>query len=213
MALDTNANLQTAVLNWLIRPGDALISPSVPDMIVLFEVEARDRLKTRFNEAQTTLTTVAGNPRVTLPADYWELRSIKIEGVPTGRPVYMTPEQMDETWTGDQKDQPVNYTIEGLTLRLAPTPDTAYTIDLGYMQGLTGLASLGDGGTNWLLTRYPDLYLFGTLAEAEGFIADDERISGWLGRREAAFNRVSLTDIKARWSGSVLQIKTDVGNP
>jgi hypothetical protein len=43
MALDSYQNLQGAVLDWLARPGDPLVAPAVPDMITMFEEEARDR--------------------------------------------------------------------------------------------------------------------------------------------------------------------------
>ena len=55
---NTYANLQTSIANWLMRAGDSTITTIVPDLILLFEEEARDRLKTRFNEATTTLSTV-----------------------------------------------------------------------------------------------------------------------------------------------------------
>ena len=45
MPLDTYANLQASILSWLARPGDPLVSPSIPDMIELFEREATRRLK------------------------------------------------------------------------------------------------------------------------------------------------------------------------
>ena len=37
MSFADYASLQSAMLNWLARPGDSLISGSVPDMIVLFD--------------------------------------------------------------------------------------------------------------------------------------------------------------------------------
>jgi hypothetical protein len=59
LALDTYTNLQTAVLTWLARPSDTLISGSIPDMITLFETEANLRLRTYFQESSYTFQTVA----------------------------------------------------------------------------------------------------------------------------------------------------------
>jgi hypothetical protein len=55
--LDTFSNLQTAVLNWLARPADPLISGSVPDCIQLFETEANTRLKTHYQETSYAFST------------------------------------------------------------------------------------------------------------------------------------------------------------
>lgn len=211
MALDTYANLQTAVALWLARPGDTLITPSIPDMITLFESEAERRLFTRFNETSVNLATVAGTPTVALPATFVELRSIKLLALPNVKLVYVTPEEMDSTWIGSQQDQSIAYTIEGTNLRLAPTPASVYTIVIGYMAGLPALSV--SNTTNWLLTNYPDAYLFGTLVEASAFIMEDERAAGWMARRDRVLDAISLADRKARWGGGSLQIKTDVGNP
>ena len=212
MALDTNSALQATVLRWLARPADTAISSDVPDMITLFEEEARDRLRTRFNEIDTTITTTSGLATVALPTMFEGARELVLQGSPNQVLTYVTPEQMDETWPDSAShDQPLVFTIIGLNFRFAPIPDSAYTIRLVYMQGIPALS--GAGGTNWLLANYPSLYLWGTLAMAEAFIGHDERIALWVAAKEAAFDRLLLADRKVRWSGQTLQIKTDVGNP
>jgi hypothetical protein len=213
MALDTYSALQTSIADWLLRPGDTTISTIAPDLITLFEAEARDRLKSRFAETETTLSTVAGTATVALPSDFWEPRALKISSSdPVAHLVYMTPDELDTEWpfAGD-RGQPVNFTIQGTNLRLAPVPDAVYTLTLLYQQGITALSA--SNTTNWLLTRYPDLYLFGSLALADAYIGDDERIAGWTAAKEAAFNRIAQSDVKARWGGGSLQIRTDTGNP
>lgn len=216
MALDTYTNLQTTVLTWLARPGDTLISGSIPDMILLFETEARDRLFHRLGETSATLTTVAGTATVALPTLWQETRELLLHGSPDTVLVYQTPEQMDEMVLNDDtsstEDQPVFFTVEGPNFRFAPVPDAVYTISCRYLAGIQGLAA-APGGINWLLTTYPDAYLFGTLAEAEAFIGEDERAIGWVQRRDTVLERIIIADIRQKWSGSVLAIKSDTGNP
>ena len=36
-----------------------------------------------------------------------------------------------------------------------------------------------DSATNWLITNAPDIYLYGTMLEAEPFIMNDERVQLW----------------------------------
>lgn len=212
MALDNYADLQTAILTWLARPGDTLVSPSVPDMITLFESEARRRLRTRWNETSTTLAVTANVDTVALPSDFGAARELRITGIdPEAVLVYMTGPELDTAYPATTADQPVNFTIEGLKLRVRPVPDQAYTITLEYTQGLTALSN--SVTTNWLLTNHPDAYLFGSLAEAESFIGNDERVMMWMQKREAAFGSILDADRKARWGGGPIIMKTDTGNP
>lgn len=210
MALDTYANLQTAVLTWLARPGDTLISGSVPDMITLFEAEARRQLYTRLGETTTNLTTVAGTATLALPALFAEARTVRIDSSPVDRLTYATPEEIDAVWVGSTQAQPIVYTIEGANIRFAPTPDSAYTVVFNYVAGVPALATTNP---NWLLTNHPDSYLFGTLVEAEAFIGNDERVGEWLQRRNASLVSIMAADRKQRWSGSALQMRGDTGNP
>jgi len=218
MALDNYTDLQTAILNWLARPGDMLISGSIPDMIVLAEEEARDRLQTRLGWQQTTLTTTAGTNTITLPSMFLEARELVLQNPGYANAVlqFQTPEQLDAMEVNDDtsstEDQPVFFTIEGPNFRFMPVPDAAYNIVCSYQAGIPALA-MAVGGVNWLLTDYPSIYLFGALAEAEPFIGDDERLVTWLTRRDKAIERLLVADIKSRWGGEALQIKTDVGNP
>ena len=78
------ATLQKAVYNWLGRPKDGLAygGGGLPDMIQLFEQEARRRLKTRFNEIQVPIFTTSGLMTAALPIDCYEIREARIPGTP-----------------------------------------------------------------------------------------------------------------------------------
>jgi hypothetical protein len=142
MALDNFANLQTAVANWLARPGDSNITANVGDMITLFEAEARRRLKTRFNETRTTLATVAGTATVALPSDFGEMREITVAvGNADKVLVYAPPEQMDAAYPSEVTDESILYTIEGTNLRLKPIPGQVYSLSVLYMQGIVALSN------------------------------------------------------------------------
>ena len=123
MPLDSFQNLQKTALDWLARPGDPLVAPAVPDMILMFEEEARDRLQTRFTEKTVTLPApVSSGGVIPLPADYGELRSIWIETSRGRRHFqYQTPRNLDmNLWY--LEGYPAAYTIEGLNLRIMGSP-------------------------------------------------------------------------------------------
>lgn len=211
MPLDTYANLQNSVLDWLARPGDPLVAPAVPDMILMFEEMARDRLRTRFVEKEITITPPPNSDTIPLPLDYAELRSMWID-TNYGRRhfAFQTPVNMDQNlWIID--GHPAAYTIEGLNLRyVGNSGNSPDPINMVYLSGLTGLSDTVT--TNWLLTQYPSAYLWGTLTMAAPYIGDDPRLQIWMGAREEKFEDIKLADRKAKFPHG-LMIQTDVRNP
>jgi len=212
MPLDSYQNLQKTVLDWLARPDDPLVAPAVPDMILMFEEIARDRLRTRFVEKTVTITPPPSTDTIPLPLDYGELREMWID-TNYGRRVftYQTPPNMDRNlWYID--GYPQAYTIEGLNLRI--TGNTADSnpdpIHLTYLSGLTGLSAVAP--TNWLLTQYPSAYLLGTLSLAAPYIGDDPRIAIWTAGREERIEDIKLADRRAKYPQG-LMIQTDTKNP
>jgi hypothetical protein len=208
MPLDSYANLQGAVLDWLARPGDPLVAPAVPDMITMFEEEARDRLQTRFTEKVVTITPDPNSDTIPLPLDYGQVRSIWIN-TNYGRRhfTYQTPRNMDENLFY-LAGYPAAFTVEGLNLRIVGnagnTPDP---INIGYLSGIIPLSNTV--ATNWLLQQYPSAYLWGTLAYAAPYIGDDPRAQMWLAGRETAIERIRLADRRAKYPAG-LMIQTDV---
>jgi hypothetical protein len=131
MPFDSYANLQSTVLDWLARPGDPLVAPAVPDMIAMFEEEARDRLQTRFTEKTVQLVPVPGLDTIPLPLDYGELRSIWVDTAAGRRHFqYQTPRSLDmNLGLFFCPGYPAAYTIEGLNLRIVGTPVAADTTE------------------------------------------------------------------------------------
>jgi hypothetical protein len=197
MALDTYSDLQTAILSWLARPGDPLVSPAVPDLIRLFEREATRRLKVGAAEKRLQLQALSSG--VALPDDFGELRLATSGGVNL---TYVPPMQLPGL-----SGLPAHYTIIGNAMYLGPSPSPNGLIDIIYQSGVPPLSDANP--TNWLLTQHPDCYLFGSLVEAEAFIGHDERIQLWGARLQAAFASIEQADRKARWNGSPLQIRAD----
>lgn len=206
MALNSYSALQASILSWLARPADPLVQPAVPDMIRLFEAEARRRLRIGGDEYQVDLLTEAGNSGVTLPAGCTGVRQLSIGGLPLQ---YLPPGPRPQT-TGT----PRYYTLVGIgtgdpgirIARLDPQPDAEYELTVNYYAAWPALSALTP--TNILLRVHPDAYLFGSLAEAELFIGHDERAPLWLQRREAIFASIEQADRKARWPGA-LQVRVD----
>ena len=64
-----------------------------------------------------------------------------------------------------------------------------------------------------MLTNNPDVYLYGSLLEAEPFLQNDARVGLWLQAYKEAIKNISDADARDRHSGSALRIITTSGNP
>jgi hypothetical protein len=196
MTIATYSDLQAAVANWIAR-GD--LSANIPDFIMLFETVANRRLRTRLQEATATLTPAGG--AATLPADYLTWRRLTWTGSLPRELEYVHPSYLHALFPTLDAGDPRYFTIEGQNLTVAPSDNSALTFD--YFQKVPSLATLGSAGTNWLLTTYPDLYLFGALAEAHGFVKDADSLALWAGRRDAAFDEIERLDTKTRGPAAI----------
>lgn len=194
MALDTYANLQTAIASWIARSD--LTTPIV-DFITIFEAAANRRLRVRQQETSTSLTPSSGV--ATLPTDYLAWRRVTWTGDTNRELDYVHPSYMHALYPTSPSDSPNVFTIEGLTLTVRPSSDTALTFD--YFAKIPALSTIAT--TNWLLTAHPDVYLFGSLAEAHGYVKDPENLGGWKGRRDEIFDEIERLDKKTRGQAGI----------
>jgi hypothetical protein len=177
MALANYNDLKGTLLRWIARPD---LNSDVEDFIALFEAEARTEMNVGEQQATATLTTVAANPLVTLPADFGTIISLSNLN---GQPLRQTTRAfIDESGAAADLGEPRFYTQESATqLRLAPTPSGAFDIAVTYRRKFTNLSA--GSPTNWLLTDFPNVYLYGSLRHAKRFMQDDQ----WA-EVETAFN-------------------------
>lgn len=192
MAIDTYANLQTAMSTWL---GNSLNSASYPDMITIFEAAANRRLRVRQQEATATITMSSGTG--TLPTDYLSWRRIKWPGSVAVDLEYAEPSWIQNMYPTSATGQPAFFTIEGSTISVRPVDDTSLTMQ--YFQKIAALS----GTLNWLFVAHPDLYLFGSLVEAEMFGVNDERAPIWKARRDEVFDEIEKLSNKTRGGGAM----------
>ena len=189
MPLTNYSDLQTQVGIFLARSD---LTANIPDFVTLFEACANRRLRTRFQENATATLTPDSTGRATLPADYLTWRNVVWNGSQQQTLEYVNPSVLSGRFpTGSQGD-PVAFTIEGSTLVVGPPDSSSLIFD--YVAKVSALS----GGTNWLMINYPDAYLFGTLAEAYGFIGDFSKASMWAARRDAVFDEIDKLDFATK---------------
>lgn len=208
MALDTYDDLKAAVADWLNRTD---LSARAPDFIALTEASLNRDLRTRDMIATTTLTTVAGADTVTLPDTVTEVRHAVVQTSAQIALESVSNQVIDARYGAAASGRPVVYCVVGSTLRLGPTPDAAYTLELTHY---APIAALSDGAPiNWVLSAHPDLYLYGALVQASPYLGDDVRVQTWAALYARALEAVEAADNRAQWAGSPVAMQAPAGLP
>ena len=199
MALATYSDLKNSLAEWMHR---ANLTAVIPDCITLCESDFNRRL--RIDQMEVRASASFNEGYEDLPTDFLELREIKVNASPTKSLHYMTPQQMTEFYPTLESGTPEYYTIVGTSLRVNKLPSDQ-EVEIAYYVKIPSLSDVQT--TNWMLTTHPDIYLYGSLYQAELFTKNDRRVSTFLPLYEKALALVSEQDKKARWSGSTLQMR------
>jgi hypothetical protein len=189
MTIATYTDLQTELGNFL---GHSLFAGDYSTFVTLFEATANRRLRTRSMETTATLTP-SGSGIATLPSDYLAWRRLTWTGQTRTELSYVHPSYFQAAYPSRPTDVPRIFTIEGATLKIMPVDATALEFD--YYARIPALVT---NSTNWLMTVHPDVYLFGSMAEAEMFGVNDERMPTWKARRDEIFEEIVRLDTKTR---------------
>lgn len=197
MPFSSTADFRTAVKSWTKR--NELTDAEIDDFTLLFEAEFFGDPEVRLRAMETVDAAFAVTGRLTaLPTGFLELRSIQNIGSPSFPLKLITPQSAAESFDYASTDPSVGYIIEGTNLRLEPTPTSA-TLRLDYYAALTTIT----GGTvNWLLTNFPNVYLFGTLRYVPPYIGEDERIAMWEAWYQKARALCIAADKRSKRAGS-----------
>jgi len=185
MALDGSyAGLQASIADFLNR-GD--LSAVVPDFITLAEAQMARRLVSRAGQGMAVPrrlikradTAIARDAEyVAVPGDMLGPLDLMLSGTPPIELDYLDPANLEREkalarWVG----APKFYTVVGGSLQLYPAADQDYDAELVY---IARAPALSDGApTNWILTDYPDAYLYGALVQSAPYLRDDARADLW----------------------------------
>jgi hypothetical protein len=207
MAISNYSELQTAVANWLDRDD---LAARIPEFITLCEARFNRSLRLRAMETlDISVDTVGGTSTVALPTGYVQMRDISLITSPITQLQYLTPEIMNRINAGSLTGKPETYTIIADNILFGPTPDAAYDISMLYYKTFDALSDAAP--TNWVITNAPDVYLYGTLLEAEPFLMNDQRVQLWATALTQSINTLQEQDNKDRHSGSALRVMNTGG--
>jgi hypothetical protein len=212
MAITDYATLQAAIQDY--ADNDALTDARVQLAIQLAEGEINQKL-TEGLEAGRKIRPMVTRSDITVDAEYETIPtspselalpiSLEITSI-TDQPwrvTYVDPDAMvqmkqREELVRSELEQllnlaaapPKHYTIVGTEFRFFPDPEASYTVEF---TRYCRLPALSDSNTaNWLLTAFPNVYLYASLAQAMAWDVDGNAET-W----DSAFQRAMVAVLNA----------------
>lgn len=191
MAVDTYSNLKTEIANHLDRDD---IDGPIDTFIDL--VESYHKREVRIRQMLTRANITVDQRYVALPSGLLEVKLFRLLTDPVRLLEYLTPVELTRERI-ELDRRPRYFTIHD-QFEFDAKPDDSYTGELVYYDTPTPLDS--QNTTNVILDAAPELYLYGALALAEPYLANDERVI-WAQRYADARDKVNDLAIRQRHVG------------
>lgn len=189
MAIQDYATLTTSIQNWTARSD---LNTVIPDFILLAEARINRELKVRQMLSTVGLTASSGS--VTLPTDM--LSIVRFSILDSGQDRQLEPLPSSANLNARQ-GVAIGYVVEGSVAKIVGGSGSE-DVTLSYYGKIPALVN----GANWLITNYPDVYLYATLLETAPYIGNDPKIAVWQAGYESAIESLNRTDSEARFGAS-----------
>lgn len=200
MAIDTYSTLKAALARWMFRDD---LGEVIPDFIALAEAKINRDLTLREFEAVAT----GAGASFPMPDDAQSVTRVSVVGWDGRKRVipYVSPATQGR-YAPSSGTEPLAFIVEANTVIFMP-PGSSASWELVYYPAIPALSD--DNPTNWLLTRAPDVYLFGALTEAEPYLYNEERMPMWQGKYESAVAGLMASDERQQFPQAGLQMRVD----
>ena len=194
MALDTYNNLVKEIVDFSHRED---LAGKIASFINLSETTmyANDVELLAVRSMETITTALTTGEFLALPADYESFRGIRlITPNNVGKLNYQAPQQM---FNNIPPDRPSFFTIIGNQIQFNCVPDAEYTVQFQYFKKATPLSPTNQ--TNDILTNYPNIYLFGSLAALFGYAQDTQQEALYINKFIGAIRGANKSDKRGRY--------------
>lgn len=162
-------DLQTTVIDYLHRSD---LDSKIPTFITLAESKLNRSLRLLQQETTATISTSLVSRFNPLPDDFSEVISLR-EG--NNKLIQKSTTEM-ASLIRDGSGYPSYFNVKE-QLELDIVPDQTYALTLNYFKKW----DIATDTTNWLLTNYPDIYIYATCLEASPYIRDQAQLQVWGG--------------------------------
>jgi len=202
MAITNYTNLQSTIADYLARTD---LSAQIPTFIQLCENRLRRDLRLRTMLKSSTTTMAQGDPTVALPTDFIAIRDLHINTTPIQALNYYSPSNINRDTYAYTQALPRGYTVLASEFQFSPIPDSNYTLQILYYAAPPYLSSTNP--SNVFLANAPDLLLYGSLAEAEPYLMNDDRIQTWAGLYQKGLDSLTASDDDGEYASVPMTIQ------
>jgi len=199
--MSTYLELKEDIASWLDRDD---LTSKVPTFVKL-ALNKINRLLKIFEMETIATTALSSDIYYELPPSFKSMRNIyiSIDSI-NYKLTYVTPKQM--ILYSSNCSIPEAYTIVDGAIKLNKGYDGTGYLVMSYYKLYSMFED--DTDTNWLLENAYDLVLYGSLASAEGYVFEDERIGIWKTLFDEIVNELNESAEEARYSGDDLRSRS-----
>lgn len=195
MALANYSDLQAAVASWAHRTD---LGSSIPDFIALAEARMSSDLSSKSLELVQTATITAGV--ATLPDNVIETLRLRVVGATKPDVEITSSERIESLRQAAYAGSSIYASLIGREVHLYPTTTGSLQV-----VAKCRVPALSTNSTNWVLTTFPNVYLFGALVELADHTADDSGRIRWATRyAEAVAQANAALTYRGQRSASVV---------
>jgi len=168
----TLATLKTAIQDYTDNSESTFVT-HLPDFIKAAEEKILKSVDLDIFRKNVTSTLTASDQYLTVPNDLLAVFSLQI--TTSGSESFLLQKDVnfirEYTPAASTTGLPIYYAkFDTNHFILAPTPNSAYTVELHYFYKPTSLTAGADSGTTWLSTNAPFALLYGSILEAYTFM-------------------------------------------
>lgn len=203
MSVTNYGELKSTIADFLNRSD---LTSVIPTFIDFAEAEFNRNLRVRQMVLRAEAQIDARFSAV--PADFIEAKDLVIVTTNPVQPLeFITQQEMaqERNTTYTAASTPKYFSVVGGQFEFVPTPDQQYSLEMSYFAKIDPLSA--DTDTNWLLTDYPDIYLYTSLMHSAPYLKDDERIGVWSQLAAKAREELIARDASSSFNGSTPRIK------
>jgi len=194
------ATLKSTIADYLNR---ADLTSQIETFIQFAEADLNSRLRCREQIVRSRATSDA--EFVAVPNDWLEAINLHIVG--GKQPLrYITLDEADIVNSEQLYTSPNFYSLMNGAIEIIPAPAGDIDIEMIYYAKIASLSDVTT--TNWLLTKSPDVYLYGALTHAAPFLMDDQRMPVFAQVYATRLQALQNESEKALHSGSPLIART-----
>ena len=181
--IDDYDDLVAAAADWLNRQD---LADQIPAFVRFAESQFNRELRVRDMMVRAVAT--SANENIELPTDWLEHYSLTTAD--GGVLEYMTEANSNRLKGDGMTGETFGYTVVGNMIELVPAPGADMELRMIYYARIPHLGATQP--SNWLLAKYPDVYLYSVLVQSMPYLKDDARLATWIQLRAGMIESLRL---------------------